>query len=192
MMSPRYESLFESWEIGVAKNVIDGFKRKWKCLDKEGFDDLLQECLAHWHFAKSEYDPTAGASTKTFMARVVRNKLFNIIEKYDSDKRRIVTESISLDEPLNEDDSSTLLDTIPAPGDSFYQIRIQTELKIELTKAHQKLTPRQKRLCDLLSEANLSIKEISEELGVNRKRVYEDLDRIRAIFENEGLKNYLL
>ena len=191
MMSPRYEGLFESWEIGVAKNVIDGFKRKWKCLDKEGFDDLLQECLLQWHFAKSGYNAASGASEKTFMARVVRNKLFNIIEKYDSDKRRIATESISLDEPLSDDGSSTLQDTIPAPSDSFYQIRIQTELKIELTKAHQKLTPRQKRLCDLLSEAKLTIKEISEELGVNRKRIYEDLNRIRTIFENEGLKNYL-
>jgi DNA-directed RNA polymerase specialized sigma24 family protein len=121
------------------------------------------------------------------MSKVVQNRLRNIVEKYNSDKRRLNTESISLDEPLNsKEDTEPLVEEIPDKEDS-----IQAELKIDIVSVCQKLTPRQQILCDLL-RSSFNIREISSELGVNRKRVYEEIHRIRTIFEDEGLKNYLL
>lgn len=187
-MNQDYQGLFEDWEVGLAKNVINNLLKQWMCLEKEGFDDLLQECLTHWHFTKGKYNPNSRASIKTFMAKVLRNKILNIIERYDSDKRRLSTKSLSLSLPLSsEDGSGALQETIPAQD-----IRIQAELRIDIAKACQKLTPHQRRLCALLFETGLNIKEISEKLGVNRKRVYKDIERIRIVFEDEGLENYFI
>ena len=189
-MSNRYEGLFENWEIGVAKNVIERFRKKWKCLAREGFDDLLQECLTHWHFSKDDYDPSAGANLRTFMSRVVAHKLGHIVEKLTSDKRKISLASNSLDERISdEEDSPTYLDQLP--DDSVSNLKISAELKIDISRTFQKLTPQQKKLCRLLGDEGLSIKEASEALKTPRGTLYEEIKRIKAIFQKEKLHEYL-
>lgn len=189
-MSLSYGSLFENWEIGVARKLINDYRRKWKCLEREDFDDLLQECLMHWLEVRSEYNPSREASKKTFMARIIRNRIINIIEKATSEKRKTIYESVSLDESINNDeDAPTLKDQIADRQDDLPQIK--AELKIELSRAFQKLTPQQKELCRLLSEEGLSINEACEHFSKHRSNVYRDVFRIREIFENEGLREYL-
>lgn len=189
-MANRYEGLFESWEIGVAKNVIEKFRRKWKCLEREGFDDLLQECLTHWHFSKDDYNPSAGANRRTFMSRVVEHKLGHIVEKLTSDKRKVFLTSDSLDERISdEEDSPTYLDRLS--DNSVPSLRINAELKIDISKTFQKLTPRQRELCRLLSDEGMSIKEASEILKTPRTTLNEEVKRIRAIFQKAELCEYL-
>jgi DNA-directed RNA polymerase specialized sigma24 family protein len=123
------------------------------------------------------------------MAGVVKNTLGQLLEKARTDKRKIIYESLSLDEPLNDDeDSLTLKDKIPE-GDTPPQIK--SELKIELSKAYQKLTPQQQKLCRLLVEENISINEACRRLDKHRMVVYREIARIRELFEKEGLKDYL-
>lgn len=185
-----YGGLFEGWELAVAKKVINDYRRERKCLQREGFDDLLQECLIHWLDVRERYDPTRGASKKTYMAEVVGNVLGQIAEKARTDKRKTIYESISLDSPLNDDeDKPTLKDKI-AESDSVLP-QIKSELKIELSKAYQKLTPQQQKLCKLLGEEGLNINEACKHFGKHRSNVYRDVLRIRQIFEEEGLKDYL-
>lgn len=188
MMSRRYEGLFEDREIGVAKNVIREFKGKWNCLRNEDDEDLLQECLAQWLFAKDKYDPAGGASLSTFMARIVRNKLQNLVKEYERDKRKVFHNSTSLDEPLSKDEgASSLLDILPDQTD----YRVQTQLKIILSQTISMLTPQQRELCDLLCEGRSSMAELSESLGIERTTVYREIKRIRAVFESHGLKDFL-
>lgn len=185
-----YGGLFESWEIAVAKKVIDDYRKKYKCLEREGFDDLLQECLISWLDVRDRYDPNRGASKKTYMAEVVGNVLGHLAEKARTDKRKAIYESISLEEPLNEDeDSPTLKDKIPQHDDVLSQTR--SELRIELSKAFQKLTPQQQELCKLLGEEGLTISEACRRLDKHRMIVYRELARIKELFEKEGLKDYL-
>jgi len=189
-MSLNYGGLFESWEIAVAKRIIDDYRKKHKSLEREGFDDLLQECLIHWLEVRDRYDASRGASKKTYMAEVVRNVLGQLSEKTRTDKRKTIYESISLDEPLNDDeDAPTLKDKIPQSNDVLPQIK--SELKIELSKAFQKLTPQQQKLCRLLGEEGLTISEACRRLDKHRMIVYRELARIRELFEKEGLKDYL-
>jgi RNA polymerase sigma-70 factor (ECF subfamily) len=53
------------------------------------------------------------------------------------------------------------------------------------------LTPAQQRLCQLLGEEGLSIKEAAERLRIPRGTLYEEIKRIRRIFDQQGLGNYL-
>ena len=79
----------------------------------------------------------------------------------------------------------TLTDTVPP--DPFNQVL----LKIDLSKAFRKLTSQQERLCRLIGEGGLTVTELSECLKTPRSTIYDEIERIRTIFEKEGLKEYL-
>lgn len=187
-MSPNYRGLFESWEIAVAKKLVNDYRKRWKCLEREDFDDLLQECLTHWFFSKDKYDPSGGAAKNTFMARIVKNKLRDIVKEYKRNKRKVLQNSISLNQPLSEDkDDSSLLDILADESD----FRVQSELKIALSETYSQLTPKQRELCAYLTEGYSSMKELGEKLGVDRVTVYREIKRIRRIFNDKGLKDFL-
>jgi RNA polymerase sigma-70 factor (ECF subfamily) len=192
MMSPRYEGLFQDWEIGVAKKVIERFRKQWKCLELEGFDDLLQECLTDWHFSKDDYNPSAGANVRTFMSRVVEHKLQHLIEKSTAGKRKAGIDNVSLDQPISDDEGApTYLDRLSEDEGHTSNLHISAELKIDISRTIEKLTPQQRELCRLLSEEGLSIKEASEVLNKPRGTLYEDIKRIKAIFQKANLNEYL-
>jgi RNA polymerase sigma-70 factor (ECF subfamily) len=191
MKRSSYRGLFEDWEVGVAKNIVDEHKRNWKCLEREDFDDLLQECLSFWYFSKDSYDPSGGASKQTYMARLLKRNLRNIIEGQLTDKRKVAFESVSLDQPLSdEDDAPSLLDTLSVDQNHTSDLRIHAELKIDITRTIRTLTPQQQELCRLLSEGDVSIKEASRILNVHRDTVYEEIKRIKSVFEKESLHEY--
>jgi len=192
--SLNYSGLFQSWEIAIVKRLVKESREEWPCLKMEEPDDLYQECFAHWLSKTDQYDATCGASRQTFMGRVIRNRLTDLVRKREADKRKVDYIAVSLDEPLTDDeDSPTLHERIdesgaggvspdPSPG---------IGLKIDLSKALKKLTPHQKRLCHLLGEKSLTVKEASEYLKTPRSTVYDELKRIGKLFEKEGLKEYL-
>jgi hypothetical protein len=101
------------------------------------------------------------------MGRVVRNKLSDIIKEHERDKRKVFQCSVSLDQPLSdEEDASTLLDVL-ADDDADFSLRV--ELQIDLSKALWKLTPLQKTICGLISESS-NVSDISERLASAGRR----------------------
>jgi RNA polymerase sigma factor (sigma-70 family) len=189
-----YEDLFQDWEIGIVTRLIGKFQRRWTCLKQESFEELLQECLCHWHFSKNSHDPQGEASQKTFMARIIENKLIDLARERESDKRRVSHLAVSLNEPAgNDEDSRALIDTVHQGSmggihpDPFKQIELRLDLSIMLCR----LTPRQKELCRLLGEEGLTIKEASGRLNVPRTSLYDEIKRIRTIFRSEHLDEYL-
>lgn len=189
-MGLNYEGLFESWEIAVAKKVINDYRREHKYLARDGLDDLLQECLMRWLEVRDRYDPARGASKKTYMAEVIRGVLRKLVEKARTDKRKAIYESVSLEEPLNDDeDEPTLKDKLVKEEDIPPQAK--SELKIDISRVLQKLTPQEQKLCKLIGEEGLSINEACKYFSKHRSVVYRDVLRIRKLFEEEGLKGYL-
>jgi len=187
-MNYRYRGLFEDWEIGVATNVINKFRNQWKCLEHEGFDDLLQECLTQWHFSKDNYNASVGANIQTFMSRIIANKLSDIIREQSSDKRKVSHQTDSLDQPLkNNEESSALSDVLPSNVD----LKAQFQLKFSIEYAMSLLTTPQKELCLLIQEGFSRVDDLSNALGVERTTVYREIRRIRKIFEDEELKVFL-
>lgn len=191
MANLSYRGLFQDWEVAVAKNLVNEFKENWRCLDSDGFEDLLQECLTHWLFAKDRYDPSAEASEKTFMGRVVRNKLNDIVKGYERLCRRDSQNTASLDEPLFDEEDSTTLSDVVTDKNLDSDPQDQVGLKTDLSQAYRHLTPKQKKLCDLLGREGLSIKEASEVLETPRGTIYEEIKRIKVIFHKQKLHEYL-
>lgn len=188
-MKQNCKGLFQDWEIAVAKNLVNEFRDTQPCLQRESFEDLLQKCLVHWFFVKNGYEPTRGASPQTFMGRVIRNKLTDLVREHQADKRKLNHLAISLDEPMgNDEDSHTLEDTI---ADTHPPPILQVELKIDLSNVLQRLDPHKRQLCNLIGKKGFGIKEASDQLGMPRSTIYDEIKRIRAIFLKEGLEEYL-
>ncbi|OGS32959.1 MAG: hypothetical protein A2218_10255 [Elusimicrobia bacterium RIFOXYA2_FULL_53_38] len=182
-----YTGLFTDLEIGVVKNVINEIRRQWPCLEREDFDDLLQACLVKWWTAKPAYDEKRDASLSTFMATVVRNHLLNLKESLLSDKRVIAENTVSLNQPVDDEEGlSELIDLLPAPDPlpAF-------DLWMTLHSIIPDLSERQQKLCRLLREEGLSVNEASEFMQLSESAIYKEIKRIRTVFEKQGLRDYL-
>ena len=149
----------------------------------------MQECLIHWLSIREDFDPTHGASQNTFMGRIIRNKLMDLVREREADKRKVTYAAVSLHEPQGNDEGSPALEETLT--DSRHAISLQIELKLDLTSVLQKLTPKQKKLCHLLKEDGLNIKEVSQCLNTPRSTIYDEMKRIRKVFLKEGLDEYL-
>lgn len=185
----------QRWEIAVAKKLIGEFRRRSRSFDREEFDDLLQECLTHWFEVRRQLDPDPEDPPIAYMARVVRNKLIDLAREREAAKRRGDLDSLSLDETVSEsDDAPTFTDLVDAirsgepGGDGLLD---PGDARIDIAKALRKLTPRQRHLCELLSEQGLSVTEAAERLRIPRGTLYEEIKRIRKVFADHGLGDYL-
>ena len=189
-MSQDYGSLFQDWEIAIAKKLVNEYQKKWACLKKEEFNDLLQECLTHWFYVKSKYNPKREASRKTFMGKIIRNKLMDLVREKDTDKRKISEHTISYDQPMgNDDDAPALIDNIGilTDIDTSPDPHLKILLKIDISNVLNKLSPEHRELCTLFGEKGLTITEVSEYLNTPRSTIYDELKRIRKFFQKEEL-----
>ena len=192
MESISYKGLFSDREMEVATNIVDRFMKQWKCLRREGFDDLRQECLFKWYRVKGEYNPLAEANQWTFMAVVIKNELLHKVEKLTADKRKASAEAVSLDDRISEEEGApTYLDKLSAKEDSVTDPRLTVWIKIDVAEALRKLISKQRKLCRLLGEGGLNIKEASEVLKIPRGTLYGEIDRIKPVLEEAGVRDYL-
>lgn len=152
----------------------------------------MQECLVHWLTVRGDIDPTRAVTRTAFMARVVHNKLMDLVRERESDKRKAGYDSISLDEPLGEqEDSSRVLDLIDQAHGEGADRTVADDARLDLEKAFARLTPRQRQLCQLLGEEGLNVQEASRRLGLPRATLYDELKRIRKVFTELGIEDYL-
>ena len=194
-MALKHGEELQRWEIAVAKKLVGEFRRRSRSLAREEFDDLLQECLAHWLEVRRKLDPDPDGPPIAYMARVIRNKLTDLLRERSAAKRARDFDTVSLDAAVSEsDDAPTFADLLDAatsrePGEAHSVDR--NDARIDIAKALLRLTPRQRRLCMLLSEEGLSIKEAAERLRIPRGTLYEEIKRIRKSFADQGLGDYL-
>jgi len=186
----KYAGDFEDWEVAVAKNVVAGFLEQWKCLQPEDFDDLTQEALLHWLQKRKEYRADKNCKPTTFMARVVKNKLRDILKARLAKKRRPNTgPETRLSVSIADDDDESLAPE-NAVKDTAAEKRLSgVELKLDVAAATGRLSPRQRLLCKMLA-GGVSMSEASRQLGLPRATLYEERDRIRAILLAGGIGVY--
>ena len=178
-----YGDLFAEWEIGIAKSLIREFQINHPWLKGFEFDDLLQECLVHWYLKRANYREDRAASGRTFMAKVVENRLRMILREQQTDKRKTIHVARSLDEPIGEDETQ-LGDTLIAPeSPTEYVIRLDVEAVLEL------LTPLQRNICRLLAQ-EYPVKQVAKMLRKPRTTIRDEIKRVREIFLQKGLKDY--
>lgn len=124
------------------------------------------------------------------MERVVKYRLLNIVEEKERLKRKVSYNSISLDGLLDEK-QSRFVDKFLKVEDDAFDLLMKSELPEALSKALEKLSSKQKELCRLLGEEGLNVKQASRYLNVPRSTLQEEIKRIRKIFRDEGLEEYL-
>lgn len=178
-----YSELFEEWEVAVARNAISRFKAKYPWLRSPDLDDLLQECLTHWYFARGRFQQGRGASVKTYMSKVVSTRLKAILREQLSHKRRLNHLTCSLDEMLSGG-KATLADMIPDNRSSA-----DVALRADVQSALRELTPLQQSICRLLSQG-YPVKRLAETLGKPRTTVRDQIKRIKEVFFRRGLSDY--
>lgn len=163
-------------------------QRKFKVLALESFDDLLQECLAHWFFNKDQCS-TDKASLRTFLNRVIRHKLLDLVRKRKAVIRQAFFESIPLDEIINSENFKT--ETFLMVYDDELEKPSRDEFVQTLSNAMSRLSKRQKILCQLLGEEGLSQSEAAQRMKIPRTTLRDEIERIRGVFREEGLENFL-
>lgn len=193
-MAFTYGDGLQQWEIAVAKKLVGEFRRRSRRLEREEFDDLLQECLVHWIEVRGRLGPNSDGPPIAYMTRVVRNKLLDMLREQGATKRGGDVETLSLDAALGDDDDApTFADLIDAASIGMAgEDTNDRDARIDIARAMQTLTPRQRRLCALLGEEGLSIKEAAARLRIPRGTLYEEIKRIRKVFADHGLGDYFV
>lgn len=183
-MGVRYGDLFEDWEVTIVRGMVAEFEENNPWLRYPEHEDLLQECFSHWYFMRSQFNPEKGASIKTYMRRVVSRRLNDIRKIQWAKKRRGDNFTVSLDMPIS-DSGASLRDVIPddkTPEDD--------DLRRDVERVVSKLSPFQQQICRLLRHG-YSVREAGRKLGKSKSIIHEEKIKLRQVFTNEGLDDYL-
>ena len=159
-------------------------------------EDLEQEMVLDLLRRLPKFDPKR-AGRNTFIARIVEHKVATIIEAQKAGMRDYRLCSCSLnDRPEDEEGRSiermeTLdqEDYLRRTGKLSRPMSELRNLSIDLRSAVQTLPPELRELCKRLQTE--SVTEISRDTGIPRGTIYESIKKLRAIFEDAGLKDYL-
>lgn len=104
---------FEPWELEAARAVITSCLAVRGPIHGQTFDDLLQEGLIAWLEVRHRYSNERGANGRTFLNRVITNRLRDLSREVQAEKRTASRDAASLD-ALQEEMS--LHDFIPDKG----------------------------------------------------------------------------
>jgi len=185
---------------GYARDVIR--HKAWQLIGKYGFtlddyDDLQQDMMLDLVRRLGKYDP-GKAALSTFVARIVDRKLSNLIRHQRQKKRDYRQQVCSLDAQVEDRDgqprgldeilSQDTYDDEVGRHDRPYAER--RDLTLDLTLVLDELPEDLRQLARRLRTRTVA--EIARELGVPRSTLYEKgIARLRKIFEDKGLREYL-
>jgi RNA polymerase sigma factor (sigma-70 family) len=175
-------------EVEIVKHVVQDFLSTREHHPDLELGDLVQEALFHWWAQRPRYTQSRGASIETFLRRVVKAKLLDLERGIKAQKRGQGHGPASLDQPLAEDEpegdtlGDTIADSADTEGTALYRVSLATALA--------RLSPQQKQLMAGLAEG-YPMSQIGQRLGVPRATLYDQLNRVRQIFWEEGLDQFL-
>ncbi|WFS60866.1 sigma-70 family RNA polymerase sigma factor [Pseudodesulfovibrio thermohalotolerans] len=159
-------------------------------------EDLEQEMVLDLLRRLPKFDPKR-AGRNTFIARIVEHKVATIIEAQKAGMRDYRLCSCSLNDRLEDEEGRSIerMETIDQEdylrrtGKLSRPMSELRHLSIDLRSAVQTLPPELRELCKRLQTE--SVTEISRDTGIPRGTIYESIKKLRAIFEDAGLKDYL-
>ena len=185
----------DKWELAVAKKLVGEYRRRSRILARCEFDDLVQDCLLHWIGVRRTLVLDPDNPAVGYMAQVLRNKLTDSMREKGAEKRAGDLQMVSLDASIDgSEDGMTLAESLDASesarsGDGGDANR--HHVRMDLLRVLAVLTPAQRQLCLMLGEQGQSIKEAAEYLQIPRGTLYEEIKRIRKVFADHGLADYL-
>ena len=179
----------EAWEEQLVRFVVADFWAPGQFPPHVDQEDLEQAAFEHWLRVRGKYDGTRGASPKTFLRRVVKNKLLDIVRGMQAGKREARRQTVSLQDQLGPDESLTYEEVIGSEEDTAREAQ-EAVLRGHIDSTSERLTSRQRAVVDGLSEG-LTLAELSRTLRAPKSTLYGELERIRGVYRDAGLEEYL-
>ena len=182
-------------DLAIVRKFVIQCRFRYKCLATEEPDDLVQDCLIQLWLARKRLGLSDDQAFPThYLFEVAQNRMMDRVRRITASKRAGLLDTVSLDAPLSASaGEATLLDTLLAGVDSdlMGSEAVQCDLQMDLERVSAVLTPFQRELCRLIGSEELTIKEASERLCVRRASLYQEMLRIRRVFEQHLLGDYL-
>ena len=159
-------------------------------------DDLEQELILDLLRRLPKYNPKR-AQLNTFIARVVEHRVATLIEAQKAGIRDYRRCRCSLNDRFEDEDGRSVERAETFDQEDYLlrtgaQSRPSDELSalaIDVTAVLEGLPPELRNLCRGLKAKPVT--EISRDTGVPRGTIYESIKKLREIFEDVGLKDYL-
>lgn len=189
-----YSGLFPSEVITLVECEVKKFKKIYLCLERVDFEDLIQECMIHlWNKTKGDLEKYE--YIKAYVRKVVVNYLNDFNKKLEADRRKINNKAISLDREKILDNGEVSLYEVVSSEDILYPVKNKSDieksiLKLDLIQILNLLDQKKQLICmHILKGYHLS--EISKITKIPRSSIYDQLKKIRILFLDNGMHNYL-
>ena len=159
-------------------------------------EDIEQELVLDLLRRLPKYNPKR-AQLNTFIARVVEHKIASLIEARKAGIRDYRRCPFSLNDRF-EDEEGRSVERVDTLDQEDYLLRTGAQsrpsdelsaLTIDVAAVLESLPPELRELCRRLKAE--SVTEISRDTGVPRGTIYEGIKKLREIFEDAGLRDYL-
>jgi len=158
--------------------------------------DVEQELAMELVLKYRCFDPDRARET-TFIARVVENKAISLVRARVAEKRDFRRDARSLNENVRDADGVGVerAQTCDASssanhtGQSRRTDEDQSQLRLDITEVMKLLPDDLRPLAELLME--MSEYAASRVLGKSRRQVANDMARLRELFEDADLRDYL-
>jgi RNA polymerase sigma-70 factor (ECF subfamily) len=158
--------------------------------------NVRQELLADLIHRLPHYDGSR-AGLKTFVSRIIDNCRARIIERREAPSRSYHREQGSLDNWTHDEDGLWVRvgemlteDEAVAPLGIFRRsAEEQSDLAHDTAAILARLPEELRELAVRLQTQ--SVAEIAREMGLSRTTVYQWIERLRTVFFEAGMKNYL-
>lgn len=143
------------------------------------FADLSQEAMLAFSHAINNFNEETEVKFITFATLCIRRKLSNYINKFDTNKNKVLSNSVSLDAQI--DDADSFVDNIPAADitNPLNQI-INDETLKDINYIIKNSLSENERMVLQYDVMGKSASEIAELLGMNTKQVYNLIHRART------------
>lgn len=164
---------------------------------REDQPDIEQELMLELIKRHPTYDRSK-ASRHTFVARILKRKTTDMIRARLAQKRNSRAETTSLNDSVQvEEDGSREEKWATVNVEEYLQLtgsiglsrEERIDLGIDIDRMMMRLPEDLRRLCELLTEKNIS--QVSRETGIPRATLYFAIRKIRKLFEEAGMEDYL-
>ncbi len=144
-------------------------------------EDLIQEGMIGLVKAYNTYDPSRGASFRTFAELCITRQMISAVKAAGRQKNAPLNNAVSLDSPESDaEDAPALGEILAAGSDSDPESRVLFQELMELLKSPENgyFSPLEHRVLQLLISGH-KYKEIAQILGKTPKQADNAIQRIR-------------
>ena len=182
----------------IARLITKKAHKLSKCSEyrDEELDDIKQELHLRWLEIRAQHNSRRG-STVTYADIALNNHIRNMIASRRAQKRDDRRCTCSLDDPIDNLDEKGMTrheiynqdDYFGATGGRNRPQRELYDLCIDIRRALGRLSPRQRELAMRLKTQKVT--EAAQAMKIPRTTLYGWLERIRGVFVELGLDEYL-